>query len=618
MTIRTIFFLTVLLAAMTVSHAQNIIQVGQNVQVSKARPDHAHYELDIGADPNDPRHLVACSIIFLPEKNARANVLYMSKDAGKTWTKSLEVDRSNYVGDPSCVYGPNGSVYFASLLINFPSVSNPGDDGKKSEMVVYRTRDGGTTWDSPVVLPFNDREYLTVDMTGGKFNGRVYLHGTDFEPTIDSEDRINRRVRTFSLFRSVDGSSFERAANVPTTYVTTPGNGVVTSDGTFVALFREFRIPPSPTLPLGGRNVRQTQSSPADKTLKAVRSDDGGNTLSSVTVSDWWVNPGFPRGTAQPYLAVDSSRGIFHDRLYAVWPDTRSGRSEIYMSHSSDKGKTWSRPIVVNDDASRLPPAEGPDDIHPAVAVNKDGVVGVSWYDRRNIADDMGWEARFSASLDGGESFLPSVKVSEAPYSPSAGKLPLVTVANTLEMERFYLDGGDTTGTAADAAGVFHPLWIDNRTGVPQVWTAAITVQAKARRNGNAELEELDDLSKNLRLDYANLDYDPKTNIVTGGAFVENRSKENVLCPVKVKAMSVKSPFRTVEVLQSDSGGTGAGSTWTFGCSGNNTILKPGEKTQTHQLKFRLIGFDGVTPETQILVQLDPKIFGKIQPAKKP
>jgi hypothetical protein len=29
---------------------------------------------------------------------------------------------------------------------------------------------------------------------------------------------------------------------------------------------------------------------------------------------------------------------------------------------------------------------------------------------------------------------------------------------------------------AADAAGAFHPLWIDNRTGVKQVFTASVTV----------------------------------------------------------------------------------------------------------------------------------------------
>jgi hypothetical protein len=35
---------------------------------------------------------------------------------------------------------------------------------------------------------------------------------------------------------------------------------------------------------------------------------------------------------------------------------------------------------------------------------------------------------------------------------------------------------GDTAGLAAGTDGVFHALWIDTRTGVPQVWTAGVTV----------------------------------------------------------------------------------------------------------------------------------------------
>jgi hypothetical protein len=38
--------------------------------------------------------------------------------------------------------------------------------------------------------------------------------------------------------------------------------------------------------------------------------------------------------------------------------------------------------------------------------------------------------------------------------------------------------GGDTAGLAADAAGAFRAVWVDNRTGVPQVWTASVTVRA--------------------------------------------------------------------------------------------------------------------------------------------
>jgi hypothetical protein len=35
---------------------------------------------------------------------------------------------------------------------------------------------------------------------------------------------------------------------------------------------------------------------------------------------------------------------------------------------------------------------------------------------------------------------------------------------------------GDTAGLAVSADGAFHPLWIDHRTQMPQVWTATITV----------------------------------------------------------------------------------------------------------------------------------------------
>jgi hypothetical protein len=44
------------------------------------------------------------------------------------------------------------------------------------------------------------------------------------------------------------------------------------------------------------------------------------------------------------------------------------------------------------------------------------------------------------------------------------------------------LNGGDTVGLAADAKGVSHPMWIDNRTGTHQVWTASVTVRGAVRR----------------------------------------------------------------------------------------------------------------------------------------
>jgi hypothetical protein len=43
-------------------------------------------------------------------------------------------------------------------------------------------------------------------------------------------------------------------------------------------------------------------------------------------------------------------------------------------------------------------------------------------------------------------------------------------------------NSGDTAGLAADAGGTFHPVWIDNRTGTHQVWTASVGVRGAAHK----------------------------------------------------------------------------------------------------------------------------------------
>lgn len=78
---------------------------------------------------------------------------------------------------------------------------------------------------------------------------------------------------------------------------------------------------------------------------------------------------------------------------------------------------------------------------------------------------------RFSASLDGGETWLPSVRVSTD-----------ANLVNPAEKETRF-NGGDTAGLTADADGVFHACWIDNRAGVHQMWTTTVAVRGAVRRH---------------------------------------------------------------------------------------------------------------------------------------
>jgi len=101
----------------------------------------------------------------------------------------------------------------------------------------------------------------------------------------------------------------------------------------------------------------------------------------------------------------------------------------------------------------------------PEVAVNKDGVDAVSWYYRRGLPDvkgdrhpqyGNGCNTRICLSLDGGDTWQPSVQVNEKPIQARVHDLR------------------DHAGLTADITGTFHHTWIDDRTGVRQVWTATV------------------------------------------------------------------------------------------------------------------------------------------------
>ena len=159
--------------------------------------------------------------------------------------------------------------------------------------------------------------------------------------------------------------------------------------------------------------------------LEAVTTIAGGDSISeAVKIDDFFMAWGSEdRGTStlgMPTIAVDSGDGPFRDRLYVTWADERNGRSEVRLSYSADKGATWSKSNVIDDVSGPPDYKKAPDNFLPTVAVNRAGVVLVMWYDRRDSPDGLGWYVRTRASVDGGETWLPSVRVSEKANTFSA------------------------------------------------------------------------------------------------------------------------------------------------------------------------------------------------------
>jgi hypothetical protein len=127
------------------------------------------------------------------------------------------------------------------------------------------------------------------------------------------------------------------------------------------------------------------------------RSLDGGKTWEAdhVPVAEQPTQPGIPFED-KPYIVADNTQSKYAGNLYIGWTRWRLADSQILFSRSMDDGKTWSKPIEI-DDHPGLPrddngAAEGFDGV-----VAPDGTLYAIW-----SQDD---EIMLTTSHDGGQTF---------------------------------------------------------------------------------------------------------------------------------------------------------------------------------------------------------------------
>jgi hypothetical protein len=566
------------------SAQQNLISVGPNVRISAAHGDWAHTEMNIAADPSDPKHLIACSIFKTQKPYKSSTIAYVSFDGGSTWKPTLETTGYLQASDPNCTIGPTGTAYFIALVRN---------DLRTISDKIYRSDDGGKIWLPPVNLPsFFERPSIIVDNSDSKY---VFINGENAVRDINS----GSAVTGIGITRSRNsGASFENGLTRGVfenerSYVGGIGNCAMLSDGNLACAFSQT----DDALPVDD----QVQSIHLKAKLNVITTLRRGEAFNNaVTIGAVHILRRPPGSTNHdPVIAADSSSGLLKDRLYVVCTDVTSGRTEIAFAYSADKGKTWSTPKYLNDDQpfDVLDTSRGPDDFMPVVAVNRDGVVGVMWYDRRESKDNLGWNIRFRASLDGGETFLPSVRVSEAPtifnqntkwpifyWSAITGggsAQPGGPLTLDLQITGQLLNGGDYAGMAADINGVFHPIWADNRTGVHQLWTTAVTVNAKGILHGSPELTQLTEITDKVSLEILSTNYDRQSNTLTCETRLINTSAQKLSGPFKVKIVSLTSEVGGQIKLLNDTDHV-------FEMGATNNQMLPGESSQPKQLVFGL------------------------------
>ena len=122
------------------------------------------------------------------------------------------------------------------------------------------------------------------------------------------------------------------------------------------------------------------------------RSTDGGATFSAprnLSNSSGW--------SFGPRILVDSHGGID-----VVWVDPTPGNQDIFFSHSTDGGATFSMPQNLSNDAA--------DSGSPQIAADTNGNISVVWE-----SDDIKYGVLYSHSTDGGATFSTPVNLTTNP-----------------------------------------------------------------------------------------------------------------------------------------------------------------------------------------------------------
>jgi hypothetical protein len=398
----------------TTSTAGTNVQVTSNVQ--------SQNEPSVAIDPSHPRRLV----VGANDMSLGFAWLgcYTSPDGGLTWTSGTiphaNLASFSYASDPSVVFDKKGALYYGGVAFN--ALSGQPVDGS---IFVSRSLDGGASYNRTVIVAqgfltnknniFNDKPYITVDMSNGADEGRVYVSWTRFTST-----RLTSIADIMVAYSANGGASF----STPTKISSSPENqGSIPIVG-----------------PSGELYVVWEDNSTS--TIEEVKSTNGGLSFSTppITVSNYvnlpsrLPNSSF-RTNSFPTTSVDDTIG----NVYVAWADYRNGHADILFSRSTDGGTTWNASTKVNDDNT------GNDHFLPWMSVSS-GHLTIVFYDRRLYLANHLVDVFQATSANGGTSFSPNVRVTDTSSDP--GSLPFI---------------GDYIAVASNAT-TSHPVWTDLRS----------------------------------------------------------------------------------------------------------------------------------------------------------
>jgi|GEM_PF-2719391 len=303
-----------------------------------------------------------------------------SSDGGVTWTDGGQLPTAGgdqVFGDPDIKTWTdpgNGNVwFFYSSIYVTPSGSN--------SLCINVSSDGGATWSTPREITtstnasdFSDKEFMDVDPE----TGRIFVSWTNFGASttmrITYSDDMGMTWNGPTVFSAAGQGSVPRAdpksnnvymvwrASSSLQFVSSTDNGLTWSTVKTAATglvdpmnpYGSDRIGGFPSMAVSPVNgdiyivYNSRNLAPDFGDTYFTRSTDGGASFSApVTIN---ANPGSDRVQFYSWVTVDDVSGT----ISAVWYDQSAGTgtsdlTDVYHTHSTDGGITWSCPAPLTD-----------------------------------------------------------------------------------------------------------------------------------------------------------------------------------------------------------------------------------------------------------------------------
>ncbi len=449
--------------------ADNSLIIGNNFRVYPS--DVNQTEVFIVKSPLDEDVLFASAntLTFIPFFVSEG--IYVSTNGGESWrgndTCTGEPITFHY-GDPGIAIDINGTF----VLTRKGTAGFPG-------LYSHRSTDMGVSWSFQKNISTDDleRATLTTDVTpGSPYFGRTYAIWVKF----------SNPFSVWSTFTDDGGLNWNTPMQV--------NNPVQRSAGGDI------------TMGLNGKVyicwAGLTNVSPFRETIIGfAKSEDGGanwtvteNALTVNGITGLLTEKGNIRVNGLPSIAIDTTGGPRNGWIYIVTGQKNLAPAgtdpDIILYRSTDDGVTWSSGIRVNQD----PLNNGKIQFFPAVHVDKFGAVDIIFYDDRNTTSDSSG-VFLARSIDGGDSWV-EFEISDHNFKP----VPIGGLG-----QGYMGDNIDLTSTGTKII----PVWMDNSTGIYQIWTAPVEYSAV-----NVEEDNSDNIptSFQLKQNYPN-PFNPSTVI---------------------------------------------------------------------------------------------------------